>query len=646
MGEHNVSANHDLRQEQAFMKSLLADLAALEKVIEQGRIESGARRIGAEQEMFLVDRAMRPAPVALDVLRNVNDERLTTEIGKFNLEANLSPRMLAGRGLREMEREINELISLARTAADKSNAEVVLTGILPTLRQSDLTEDNLTPGERYFALNQAMKHLRGGDFNVHIKGVDELQLTHDNVMLEACCTSFQIHLQVAADEFARLYNWAQAITAPLLALAANSPLFLGHRLWHETRIALFQHSTDERSAARQIRSHPARVSFGEGWIKDSVIEVFREEIARFRVLLTKEIEENPLEMLARGELPRLDALRLHNGTVWRWNRPCYGVKDGVAHLRIEHRAMPAGPSVLDEMANAAFFHGLMAALPEEYGLADQLMSFDEAKENFFAAARHGLKAQLTWGNGWEYPAPQLILEHLLPLARAGLKQAEVESEDASRYLDIVEERVRHDQTGSLWSLRSLVAMGDHGTRELRHRALTEAMIEQQQTGAPLHQWTLATLDDSQDWSRSYQTVGQFMATDLFTVRPDDLIDLAASVMDWKHIRHVPVEDDSGHLIGLVSHRDLLRLLSQGLLNQSRRTVTVKEVMKRDPITVAPETSTLEALGIMQRLKVGCLPVVEAGKLVGIVTAYDFLALSAEIIGKQLGNAASVEAPTA
>lgn len=634
MGEHSVSVNRDPRQEQAFMKALLADLAALEQMIVTGKIESGVRRIGAEQEMFLVDDAMRPAPVVLEVLRFANDDRLTTEIGKFNLEANLSPRLLSGDGLRRMEQELHELVAVARHAANSVNADVVLAGILPTIHQSDLRLENLVPSPRYLALNQAMHQLRGGAFNVHIKGLDELQMMHDNIMLEACCTSFQVHLQVGADEFARLYNWAQVITAPLLAVAANSPIFLGHRLWHETRTALFQHSTDERSNTRQLRSHPPRVSFGNGWINESVIEVFREEIARFRVLLTKEIDEDAMEVLSRDELPSLAALRLHNGTVWRWNRPCYGVKDGVAHLRIEQRAMPAGPSVLDEMANAAFFYGLMAELPAEFGDVDRLMPFDDAKENFLTAARQGLKAQFTWFDKKEYPAAALIAEQLLPLAREGLKRSGVDSVDINRYLNVIDERIRRDQNGALWSLRSLAAMGELGTRELRSRILVEQMIEHQKTDDPIHQWTLANADDPRDWSHSYQTVSQLMTTDLFTVRPDDLIDLAASVMDWKHIRHVPVEDDEGKLVGLVSHRDLLRLLSHGLLGRQSQPLAVKEVMKRDLVTVAPDTPTLEALKLMRRLRVGCLPVVEQGKLIGLVTAYDFLALSVEIIEKQ------------
>ncbi len=639
MGEHNVSTKNDAYQARAFMKSLLADVAALEHMIETGRIESGVCRIGAEQEMFLIDRAMRPAPVALEVLKNANDRRLTTELGKFNLEANLSPRPLAGRGLREMEEELSDLMAIASRAVKSCDADVLLTGILPTIRQSDLTPDNMCPIPRYHELSRALNQLRGRAFDIHIKGLDELYATHDNLMFESCCCSFQVHLQVGPEEFARLYNLAQAISGPLLAVTANSPLLIGHRLWHETRVALFQHSNDERSSARQARSHPPRASFGEGWIKDSVIEIFREEIARFRVILTTEIDDNPFDALARGALPELAALRLHNGTVWRWNRPCYGVNGGAAHLRIEHRPMPAGPSIIDEMANAAFFYGLMTALPHEYGEIEKLMTFDDAKNNFFVAARYGLKAQLAWVGGRDWPASTLIMDHLLPMAREGLKRAGVDEEDRDRHLDVIEERVERDQTGALWSLRSLAAMGEQGARETRHRALTEAMLAGSRSGAPVSRWTLAAVNGSTDWSRSYQTVAHLMSTDLFTVRPDDLVDLAASVMEWRHIRHVPVEDDEGRLVGLISHRDLLRLLAQGMLSRSAKEVTVKEIMIRDLFTVAPETPTLEALTIMRRRKVGCLPVVENDRLIGIVTAYDFLALSAEIIENQLGGSA-------
>lgn len=632
MGEHNVSATHDSQLAQSFMHALLNDLSALEQIIEGDGIETGVRRIGAEQEMFLVDLGMRPAPVAPQILQALNEPRLTTEIGRFNLEANLSPQLFTAGCLRTLEQEVQELVALTREGAAQFEAKVLLAGILPTLRQSDLTLDKLSPGPRYDELNRTLQRLRGGRFYVHIKGLDELQLTHDNVLLEACCTSFQVHLQVNAQEFAPLYNLAQVITAPLLAAAANSPLLFGNRLWHETRIALFQHAVDERSDTRQLRAQPPRVSFGDGWIKSSVLEIFREEIARFRVVLTKEIEEDSLAVLAAGGLPELAALRLHNGTVWRWNRPCYGVNNGIAHLRIENRVIPSGPSIIDEMANAAFFLGLMAALPEEYGDITKRMAFDDAKDNFFAAARHGLKAQFTWLGGKRQPAATLLLEHLLPLARAGLTQAGINGEDIERYLGVLEERVRSDQNGSLWALRSLTTMGEKGPREQRYRALTASMLEQQQDNTPVHRWGVAPLGEKPDWRQNFQTVGQFMSTDLFTVRPDDLVDLAACVMDWRHVRHVPVEDDEGKLVGLVSHRELLKLVARGVPRSA--SITVKEVMKPQPYTVSPQSSTLEAIELMRHHNIGCLPVVEEGKLVGIVTAYDFLTLSAELIRAQ------------
>jgi CBS domain-containing protein/gamma-glutamyl:cysteine ligase YbdK (ATP-grasp superfamily) len=632
MGEHNVSATQDEQQARHFMKALLRDLTALEQMLEGGQIESGVRRIGAEQEMFLVDAALRPAPVAPAVLQHLNEPRLTTEIGRFNLEANLSPQLFTGAGLHRMEDELRELLALAQRGAAACQADVLLTGILPTLHQSDLTLDNLSPGPRYDELNRTISRLRGNTFNIHIKGLDELQLTHDNVLLEACCTSFQVHLQVSAEEFAKLYNLAQVLTAPLLAAATNSPLLLGHRLWHETRIALFQHAVDERSNARQLRDHPPRVSFGEAWVKSSVLEIFREEIARFRIVLTKGIEEDSLATLARGELPELAALRLHNGTVWRWNRPCYGVSGGRAHLRIENRVMPAGPTVIDEMANAAFFLGLMEALPEEYGDVTNRMSFDETKENFFAAARHGLKAQFTWLDGRNTPATALILDELLPLAHAGLQRAGIGDADRLRYLGVLEERVRSGQNGSAWLLRSLSRMSERGTREQRQRALAAMTLAQQQTDAPVHTWPLAQLEEEKDWRRNFQTVGQFMSTDLFTVRPGDLLDLVACVMDWRHVRHVPVEDDEGRLVGVISYRDLLHLLAQG---KAGTPLTAREVMVPQPLTVSPQCATLEALEMMRRENIGCLPVIEKDKLVGIVTAYDFLALAAELIEAQL-----------
>ncbi|MGH9874795.1 MAG: glutamate-cysteine ligase family protein [Pyrinomonadaceae bacterium] len=636
MGEHNVEEAFDEQKLQAFMKALLDDLRALDYMLDNGLIESGVLRIGAEQEMFLVDENLRPAPISMQVLEDASDPRLTTEIARFNLEANLTPLTLSADCFSRMESELKEVLTRARASANHHGADILLTGILPTLRKSDLTIENLTPAPRYHQLNDSVIKLRGGPFSIHIKGLDEINFTHDNIMMESCNTSFQIHFQVSPKEFAGLYNLAQVITAPVLAAAVNSPLLFGHRLWQETRLALFQHSIDARSATQQARSQPTRVSFGDRWIQKSVLELFQEQIARFRMIMINETSENPLSVLARGEIPQLTALRMHNGTIWPWNRACYGVANGVAHLRIENRALPSGPTILDEMANTAFFAGLMLSLPNEYGDVAKLMSFDDAKENFFAAARHGLNAQFNWINGKTQSASTLILDHLLPLAHQGLEQANVNSTDVDRYLGVIEERVRSGQTGAQWMMKSFQAVSDQ-PRDIRSRLLAKEMLAREKQGKPIHRWPILEVKETAEWSQGYQTVGQFMATDLFTVRPDDLVDLAASVMTWRHIRHVPVEDSEGHLVGLVSHRALLKLLTQGG-QPTELPITVRQIMTKDPLTVSSTTSTLEAMEVMRQNRVGCLPVIDDGRLVGIVTSYDFLDASARLFKEQLTSA--------
>ncbi|MEX1368387.1 MAG: glutamate-cysteine ligase family protein, partial [Nannocystaceae bacterium] len=453
-----------------FVKALLDDVNALEQMLEDEMFETGIRRIGAEQEMFLVDRTMGPASVAMELLEQTSDERLTTELARFNLEANLTPHVYGGDCLRVLERELHEVVDEARRAAAVCGADVLLAGILPTLRKTHLGLDNMCPIPRYHALNRAMTKLRGGDFHVVIKGLDELETTHDNVMLESCNTSFQIHFQVAPKEFARLYNVAQAVTAPVLAAAVNSPVLLGRRLWNETRVALFQRSVDARSSHHQSRGLRPRVSFGDSWIRDSVLEIFREDIALFRSVLGQQDYHSSRADLAAGRIPKLQALRLHNGTVYRWNRACYGWSaTDKPHLRIENRVLPAGPSIVDEVANAAFYFGLMSGVTAEYEDISKVMEFDDAKNNFFAAARHGMGAQFHWVGGETITASALILDRLLPLAREGLRLSNIDEEDVARYLDIIEQRARTQTTGASWALRSLAGMASTTSVDQRHR---------------------------------------------------------------------------------------------------------------------------------------------------------------------------------
>ena len=635
MGDLTVSSKGmSPEQLRDFTRALLVDVQALEKMLDGGMIESGVRRIGAEQEMFLVDAGLNVAPLADEILANISDPRVTNELAKFNLEVNASVQVFGANCLRAMEDELKELYAVAQRGAEQFGAKVVLTGILPTIEQSDLGLDNMTPRQRFYELNEAMLRLRGGSFRTMIKGIDELEVTHDNVMLEACNTSFQVHFQVGPEEFAKLYNAAQAVTAPVLAAAVNSPVLLGHRLWSETRIALFQQSIDARSGVHASRGQRARVHFGDGWVRDSVLELYREDIARFRVLLSQAVDEDPVRMVENGQIPQLRALRLHNGTVYRWNRPCYGIHEGIPHLRIENRVMPAGPSIPDEVANAAFFFGLMAGMLEESARVEEKMSFDDAKANFVSAARRGLHGEMVWMGGRAWPARELIRSELLPLARFGLDHAGVDRGDIDRYLGIIEERVQKDCTGAQWSLASLSKMTrEGGNRDERLRALTAAMIDRQRKGEPVTRWELASLHEGADgWMASYRTVSQFMETDLFTVRSEDIVDLAASLMEWEGLRHIPVEDDGGKLVGLVTNHDLLRLVGSHYEQGGFGNVPISQIMRRDPLTVGPETPTATAVELMRKHRVGSLPVVRDGKLLGMVTDRHVVDIAARLLG--------------
>jgi len=380
------------------------------------------------------------------------------------------------------------------------------------------------------------------------------------------------------------------------------------------------------------------VHFGDHWIDRSVIEIFQEDIARFRVILTTEFEDDPVGMVRRGEVPKLNALRLHNGTVYRWNRACYGISEnGQPHLRIENRVIPSGPTVLDEVANSAFFFGLMSRLshvPED--VRDQF-SFADIKSNFMSAARDGLRAQQVWFDQRQMPAQQLILDELLPMAEHGLREVGIDAGDIERYLGVIERRVSSRQTGARWQLQSLENMGEEGSAHERLRALVKSIVEQQQSGQAVADWHLAEFCTAQDWRESYRTVSQFMATDLFTVRPDDIVDFAASLMEWRYIRHVPVEDDSGRLLGLVSHRQLLRLIARGL-DHDAPPAMVRDIMRPDPLSVDPDTTTVEAIRLMREKRLSCLPVTENGKLVGLVTEYDLIVVASRLLESVLGEA--------
>ena len=635
MGRSEVAPDLDPESIRGFTKSLLDDLRALEQIIEQGLIESGVQRIGAEQEFFLVDQNWRPAPVATEMIDELEGSGFTTELARFNLEVNLEPAILRGDCFSQLDSQLRDRFALIRKVAARHGADAVITGILPSLSKSDLALDNMTPRPRYAALNQALTRMRGGAYVLQIDGTDDLRVEHDSVMLESCNTSFQVHLQVSADDFARVYNMAQMLTAPLLAAAANSPLLFGKRLWAETRIALFQQSLDTRATSPHMRELAPRVRFGDRWIEESVVEIFQDDIARFRVLMAMQIEQDPFKELEAGRVPRLDALQLHNGTVYRWNRPCYGITDGKPHLRIECRSIPAGPSTTDEIANAAFWIGMVTGAAKTWDDITEQMDFDDVKANFLAAARLGLNAVFQWHDGKNVPARDLILGEMLPLARAGLQSAEIDPPDIDRYLGVIRARVESGMTGAQWQLRSLATMKGRGTRAERLAALSAAISARQGDGTAGHEWPLAELEEAGGWKRNYLRVEQYMITDLYTVNEDELIELVAFVMDKYKIRHVLVEDTGHRLTGLVSYRALLRILAKGSGHRHELNMPVKDIMTRDLVTVTPETSTHEAIGIMRRKRLPILPVLKDDRLVGVVAESDFMPIASQLLEEKL-----------
>ena len=628
MGQMDV-ARLNPEELRAFIRALLRDVHALERMLATGMIESGQRRIGCEQEMFLVDRASKPFPIAMEILDRLDDPSFETELGRFNLEFTVEPRRLEGDCLSQTEEEVRSKLSTVRAAAHAMNAEVVLTGILPTLRKSDLEPGNISPRQRYYALNEAMTELGRRDFEFRLRGADELIVRHDSVMLESCCTSFQVHYQADPEDFVNLYNTAQAITAPLLAAAVNSPLLFGRRLWMETRVPLFQQGIDTRRASSSLRERSSRVSFGRQWIERSPVELFQEDIARLRVLLGSTIDEDSMVILQQGGIPRLRALRLYNGTIYRWNRVCYGVTEGKPHLRIENRVLPAGPTVIDELANAAFFWGLMRGMPEVHSDIARVLEFDDAQLNFISAAEAGLQAHFRWIAGRTVTAQELILHELLPIAREGLSLAGVRVADITRYLEVIEARVTMGRTGADWLLRSLAGVAP-ARRNRTLTALTAETIERQWTDPRgIHEWEPAGGARYGRMKSHELRIEEAMSTNLVTADPDESIDLVTNLMDWKRVRHIPVEDRQGQLLGLVSYAEVLGYFNRRYHEEGGPS-PARSIMNPDPPTVAPEMLVRDAIALMKEKKADCLLVVKDDRLVGLVTEHDILDLVADL----------------
>ncbi|NHF57741.1 CBS domain-containing protein [Flavobacteriaceae bacterium TP-CH-4] len=618
MGEHKVKRIGKQEERMAFIQHLLNDVQALEQLVKKGLIEDDVVRIGAEQEFCLVTKDWRPSKKAMEILKDIDEPHFTTELARYNLEINLDPLVLEKDCFRKMMSQLKSLLTLASEIADRHDTRVVLTGILPTISKKELHKDFMTPSPRYDALNEVMRQFRGSDFSLHLKGVDELSVTHDSVLFEACNTSFQMHLQIPSHDFIKSYNWAQAIAGPVMGICCNSPLLMGRELWYETRIALFQQSLDTRSSSYAIKDQQPRVAFGTRWATGSATAVFKEDIALHEVALSKPIQANALDEIKKGKIPKLDALKLHNGTVYRWNRPCYGIGGGKPHLRIENRYIPSGPSVVDEIANFVFWVGLMVGRPSEFDDMPGCMDFRDAKSNFIKAARTGKESVLIWKNKC-YSVRKLVIEELLPIAREGLRKKEVEEEDIDFFLKVIEDRA-NGTTGARWQIDNYRKLTTGMKRDDALVMLTKNINDNQQNGKVVNDWPEVPIIKPD----TATLVGHIMSTALFTVHEEDLSDLATSIMNWRNIHHMPVVGRSGELVGLLTWTHMEKYRSK---KSDKEVSRVADIMVKKVYYVGTTTPINEAVELMKEHQIGCLPVVSEGILVGIISKNDIVSSS-------------------
>lgn len=493
MGEKVAAGAFDPAARRRYREKLRRCLEALDGLLEAQRFDQPRNLMGLEIELNLADAEGMPRMKNAQVLDRIASQDFQTELGQFNLEVNILPHKLSGRVLDQLAEELRAGLGYADRKAREVASHIVMIGILPTLSSQDLVSSNLSAADRYTLLNEQIMAARGEQVLLDIQGVEHLRYVSDSIAPEAACTSVQLHLQVTPDRFADVWNAAQMIAPVQLALAANSPFVFGRELWRESRIPLFLQSTDARPPEHADQGVRPRTWFGERWI-DSVSDLFEENLRYFPALLPLCEAEDPLEVLAAGGTPSLGELVLHNGTVYRWNRPVYGVADGVPHLRVENRVLPAGPTVTDVLANTAFYYGLVRALADDPRPLWARTPFETAQQNFETASRYGIDARLTWprtGRGGlaQVPVDRLVREELLPLAGAGLDAWGVEARDRDYYLGVIDERCRRRTNGAAWQAASYHRAREAGMgRQKALAATVRTYCALSHGGEPVHAW--------------------------------------------------------------------------------------------------------------------------------------------------------------
>jgi hypothetical protein len=493
VGEEVKRTTYDRARRQEYRRKVQLCLDVFESMLAQSSFEFDRPLTGMEIECNLVDGNYQPAMSNQDVLTAIADPAYQTELGAYNIELNVPPRPLAGCAGAELEAEVRASLNTAETKANVGGAHIVMIGILPTLMPEHLAAGWMSESTRYQALNDSIFTARGEDIQIDITGPEPLSLNSASIAPESACTSTQLHLQVSPADFANNWNAAQVLAGPQLALGANSPYFFGHHLWSETRIELFTQATDTRPDELKAQGVRPRVWFGERWIT-SIFDLFEENVRYFPSLLPEVFNEDPVAELAAGRTPHLSELRLHNGTVYRWNRPVYDVVDGRPHLRVENRVLPAGPTVIDMLANSVFYYGMLRTLSDEDRPLWTKMSFAAARQNFLEAARRGIQANLYWPGLGEVSTEELVLNKLLPMAHEGLTRWGVATAVRDRLLSVIEGRARTGRNGATWQVSTVQTLQEHGmTRPAALAEMLRRYCDHMHTNEPVHTWDATVL---------------------------------------------------------------------------------------------------------------------------------------------------------
>jgi hypothetical protein len=493
MGDDVAGSGYTREQRQRYREKVHQCLDVFERMLVEHNFEFDRPLTGLEIELNLVDRDFDPAMTNAAVLADIADPAYQTELGQFNIELNVPPRPLPGDSALELEESLRRSLNVAERKAAAAGSHIVMIGILPTLMPEHFDAEWMSANIRYAALNESVFAARGEDLVIDIASPtssEKIRAYADTIAPESACTSVQLHLQVSPQDFAANWNAAQALLGPQLALGANSPYLFGSHLWAETRTELFLQATDTRAIELKNQGVRPRVFFGERWIT-SIFDLFEENVRYFPSLLPEITDEDPAAVLASGLAPRMQELRLHNGTVYRWNRPVYDIVDGRPHLRVENRVLPAGPTVVDVMANSAFYYGAMRMLAQEDRPVWTKMSFATAESNFIECAKRGIDATVYWPGFGELPAEELVLRHLLPMAHEGLELWGVAPEVRSRYLGIVEQRCKLGRNGATWQVAAVQALESRGIqRPDALRGMLRRYAEGMHSNAPVHTWEL------------------------------------------------------------------------------------------------------------------------------------------------------------